>query len=202
MSEISTYISSAPDVAIKRGSPGKPQPGRRIAILPPDAGYEPAPHPLPSGETGLLAVHRSDPGLMLGYWNRPEEEALVFHGEWFAGGDLAHMDEDGYVWFGGRNDDVMNAMGFRVSPVEVEKALEAHPSVGEVAVAERQVRSDVRVIAAYVVPAEGHEVSSEELFAHAAEHLAAYKCPREIVVIDHLPRTANGKVMRRALQSL
>ncbi len=202
MSEISTYISSAPDVAIKRGSPGKPQPGRRIAILPPDAGDEPALHPLPSGETGLLAVHRSDPGLMLGYWNRPEEEAFVFHGEWFAGGDLAHMDEDGYVWFDGRNDDVMNAMGFRVSPVEVEKALEAHPSVGEVAVAERQVRSDVRVIAAYVVPAEGHEVSSEELFAHAAEHLAAYKCPREIVVIDHLPRTANGKVMRRALQSL
>ncbi|MGI9371947.1 MAG: class I adenylate-forming enzyme family protein [Hyphomicrobiales bacterium] len=202
MSEISTYISSAPDIPTKRGSPGKPQPARQVAILPADAKSDVAPTPLPAGETGLLAVHRSDPGLMLGYWKRPKEETQVLFGEWFAGGDLAQIDEDGYVWFDGRNDDLMNAMGFRVSPIEVEKILELHPSVGEVAVAERSVRADVSVIAAYIVPAEGCEVKTESLVSYAAEHLAAYKCPREILVVDRLPRTTNGKVMRKALQSL
>ncbi len=85
MSEISTYVSTSPRTPIKPGSPGKPQPGRRVAILPPEG----APEPLPPGEIGLLAIHRSDPALMLGYWNRPEEEAAVMRGEWFAGGDLA-----------------------------------------------------------------------------------------------------------------
>jgi acyl-coenzyme A synthetase/AMP-(fatty) acid ligase len=110
MSEISTYVSTGPGMAIKPGSPGKPQAGRRVAILATD---EDAPRELPPGKTGLLAVHRSDPGLMLGYWRRPEEEALVYRGEWFCGGDLAHMDEDGYVWFHGRHDDILNPMGYR-----------------------------------------------------------------------------------------
>ena len=80
---------------------------------------------------------------MLGYWHRPEEEALVYRGEWFCGGDLASIDEDGYVWHHGRNDDVMNAMGYRVSPVEVEMALAEHPAVAEVAVTELRVRRDL-----------------------------------------------------------
>jgi acyl-coenzyme A synthetase/AMP-(fatty) acid ligase len=198
MSEISTYISSSPQVPTKPGSPGKPQAGRCVAILPDDGSAT----PLPAGETGLLAIHRSDPALMLGYWNRAEEEAEVMFGEWFAGGDLARLDEDGYVWFEGRNDDLMNAMGFRVSPVEVEKALLDHECVGQVAVAERQVRANVSVIAAYVVPAEGKTVDKDALFAHAGTHLAGYKTPREIIVIDRLPVTANGKLMRKALQSI
>src|SRR3546814_6612367 len=77
---------------------------------------------------------------MLGYWQRPDEEALVYRGEWFCGGDLASIDADGYVWHHGRNDDIMNAMGYRVSPVEVETALAEHPAIAEIAVTEAKVR--------------------------------------------------------------
>ncbi len=149
MSECSTYVSSSPSAPVRPGSPGKPQTGRCVAALPVEGGEE----PLPPGETGLLAVHRSDPGLMLGYWNRPEEEALVYRGDWFIGGDLVHFDADGYMIYHGRNDDVMNAMGYRVSPLEVEHCLSRHPAVAEVAVTELTVRDGVSVIAAFVVPA-------------------------------------------------
>ena len=195
MSECSTYVSTGPAMEIRPGSPGKPQPGRCVAALPIEAGTE----PLPPGETGLLAVHRSDPGLMLGYWRRPEDEAAVYRGEWFIGGDLAAFDEDGYLWYHGRADDVMNAMGYRVSPQEVEAALAGHPDIAEVAVTELSVREDVKVIAAYIVPREGSAPDRDAIAAYAKENLAAYKCPREIVFVDRLPRTANGKVMRRAL---
>ena len=126
MSEISTYISTGPGVPYRAGSPGKPQPGRRVVILPIEGGET----PLPAGESGLIAVHRSDPGLMLGYWRNPEAEAEVFRGEWFVGGDVAHLDADGYVWMHGRADDLMNAGGYRVSPAEVEAALCARAGRG------------------------------------------------------------------------
>ncbi len=196
MSEISTYISTGPGMTIKPGSPGRPQPGRRIAILPADSDDT---TPLPSGQTGLLAVHRSDPSMMLGYWHRPEEEALVYRGEWFCGGDLASVDSDGYVWHHGRNDDVMNAMGYRVSPVEVEMAVAEHPAVAEVAVTEIRVRADVSVVAAFVVLREGMTVAPAALSAFVEARLAAYKCPREWRFVTALPRTANGKVQRKRL---
>lgn len=195
MSEISTYVSSGPTIPVRPGSPGKPQPGRRVAILP----VEGEPVPLPPGERGLLAVHRSEPGLMLGYWNRPEEEAAVMRGDWFVGGDLARLDADGYLWFEGRNDDLMKAMGYRVSPNEVEAVLATHPAVAEVGVAALAVRADVSVICAFVVPQPGAAPDAADLLAWCAGRLAAYKRPREIRFLDALPRTANGKVQRRRL---
>lgn len=198
MSECSTYVSSSPQVPVRPGSPGKPQAGRCVAALPTDGGEA----PLPAGETGLLAVHRSDPGLMLGYWRRPEEDALVYRGEWFTGGDLASFDSDGYMSYHGRNDDVMNAMGYRVSPLEVEQCLNRHPMVAEVAVTELAVREDVRVIAAFVVPKDPDEADAGPLLVFAHEHLAAYKCPREVIFTSALPRTANGKVLRRKLTEM
>ena len=148
MSEISTYISSRPGEPIRPGSPGRPQTGRHVAILPVEGGTA----ALPAGQVGLLAVHRSDPGLMLGYWNRPAEEAAAFRGERFIGGDLAEFDADGWVWHHGRNDDIMNAFGYRVSPLEVEKVLSGHPDVADVAVAERKVADEVSIVAAFVTP--------------------------------------------------
>ena len=198
MSEISTYISSSPEVPPKPGSPGRPQPGRSVVILAVEGGTS----PIGPGETGLIAVHRSDPGLMLGYWNRPEEEAQAFRGEWFIGGDLAKLDEDGYIWFEGRNDDVMNAFGYRVSPQEVESVLLRHPAVAEAGVAEVKVREGVSIIAAFIVPAEGAVRDSAAILDHAARYLARYKLPREVVFVDALPRTANGKVIRRQLSLL
>src|SRR5690606_1558994 len=91
MTEDSRYTSAGLVTPVRRGSPGRPQPGRCVGFLDPDSDSE---EPLPPNTVGLLAVHRSDPVLMLGYWRRPEEEAAVFRGEWFTGGDLASIDED------------------------------------------------------------------------------------------------------------
>ena len=196
MSEVSTFVSSGPGTPVVPGSPGRPQPGRRVAVLPTEGGTD----PVPTGERGLLAVHRSDPGLMLGYWERPEEDIAAWRGEWFVSGDLVHLDAAGYVHHDGRVDDVMTSMGYRVSPLEVERVLARHPAVAEVAVAEAVVRDDgLRVVTAFVVPRSGPELDAEDLLAHAREHLAAYKCPRAVRVVDALPRTRNGKVVRRAL---
>jgi acyl-coenzyme A synthetase/AMP-(fatty) acid ligase len=196
MSEISTYVSSGPSVPRRSGAVGKAQPGRRLAVLPFDGGDE----PLPSGQEGLLAVHRSDPGLMLGYWNRPDEEAQVYRGEWFAGGDIATIDADGYVFHRGRANDLMKALGYRVSPLEVEAVLSEHPSIAEVACTEARARADVSVIAAFVVLHPGAHADSADIERFAAERLATYKQPRSIIFVEALPRTANGKIMRSALR--
>ncbi len=196
MSEISTYISSSPSVPRKPGTVGRAQPGRAVAILPESGGET----PLAPGQPGLLAVHASDPGLMIGYWRRPQEEANVRRGDWFIGGDFASIDTEGYVTHLGRANDIMKAMGFRVAPQEVEAVLARHPGVAEVACGEQQVREGVSIIAAYVVPAAPDAVlDGAALMAYAAEHLAPYKCPRAVHQVERLPRTANGKILRRAL---
>lgn len=197
MSEISTYVSSGPQTPTRPGSPGRAQPGRRIAILDPDGSDA---TPLPAGETGLLAVHRSDPGLMLGYWNRPTDTAAAFRGDWFVTGDRASLDADGYVWYGGRNDDVMNAFGYRVAPQEVEHALALHPDVQDVAVTDVAVREGVRLITAFIIPREGATGDETALATHAAAHLAEYKRPKVYRFVTELPRTASGKLRRQALK--
>lgn len=200
MSEMSTFVSTGPDVPVRQGSPGRAQPGRRIAVLDPDRLEEPT--PLDPGTPGRLAVHREDPGLMLGYWERPEETAEVMRGDWFVTSDLAELDADGYLTYLGRSDDVMNAMGYRVSPVEVEDALAGTPGAAEVAVSTLDVGDGVGIICAWVVPV-GDDVDRaalrESVIGRAAEGLAAYKRPREVRVVETLPRTANGKVVRRDL---
>jgi acyl-coenzyme A synthetase/AMP-(fatty) acid ligase len=126
----------------------------------------------------------------------------VFRGDWFAGGDLASRDEDGYIWYHGRADDTMNAGGFRVSPLEVEEALAACPGIAEVAVAERRVREDVSIVVAYVVRQDGSEVSAGDIASVAEQRLAAYKRPKQIYFVPSLPRSANGKLLRRNLALL
>ena len=195
MSELSTYMSSSPSVPSKPGAIGKPQAGRDVVILPVEGGEE----RLPPGEVGVVAVHRSDPGLMLSYWNNPEEQARAFRGDWFITGDLGSMDEEGYITHHGRADDLMNALGYRVSPQEIEQVLNAHPDVAEVAAAEIQVRPDLSVIGAFVVAREGADPDSRSIREFAEQRLASYKVPREYVFLDALPRNANGKVMRAEL---
>lgn len=196
MSEISTYLSSSPTSPRRPGSTGKPQPGRAVAILPIDEGSD----PLPIGTDGLIAVHRSDPGLMLGYWERPLEEAEVYRGDWFVGGDLGRMDEDGYVTHLGRANDIMKALGYRVAPQEVEAALIDHPQIAEVACTELRVREDVTVIAAFIVVKDpANPPDAADILSFAEDRLAPYKRPREIRFVDALPRTPNGKIKRSDL---
>ncbi len=197
MTELSTYISAGPVTPVRRGSPGRPQPGRRIAILDPASAE---PRLLPPGEVGLLASHRSDPGLMLRYWHRPDEEAVVFRSEWFTGGDLAALDADGYVWFHGRADDTIKSFGYRLSPNEIEAAIEACPGVLEVAVVGRRIDEQKTIVTACVVPQAGMTLDIATLEAHAAQHLAEYKRPHEFVLrTEPLPRTRNGKLVRRVV---
>ena len=196
MSEISTYISSGPMTPTRAGSPGRPQEGRKVAVLREDTDE---PEITEDEEIGLLAVHRSEPGLMLGYWNRPDDTQSAFFGDWFLTGDRATRDGDGYYWYEGRTDDVMNAFGYRVAPEEVERVIVSHPAVSEVAVVARTVREGVSLITAFVVPQKPDFCDATLLADFAGKHLAEYKRPKEYVFVDALPRTASGKLKRKAL---
>ncbi|MCW8916315.1 MAG: AMP-binding protein [Magnetovibrio sp.] len=199
MSECSTYASSAPSVSIKSGYTGKPQVGRRVAILKHEEGSIDT---MAVGEPGLLALHKSDPGLMLRYWKLESETEAAFRGDWFLTGDLAALDEDGYLQYLGRADDLMNAQGYRVSPQDIEDVLVHHPSVQECACAEIQVREDLSIIGAFVVLRQGQNVNGDNLKTFASERLASYKVPKEFVFVEALPHTATGKVLRRELPEL
>lgn len=192
MSECSTFISGNPDRPAPPDTLGWPQNGRRIALLD-DNGATVAP-----GAPGIIAIHRDDPGLMLGYHGDPEATANRFAGDWFLTGDLACETEAGALRYLGRNDDMMNAGGIRVSPIEVETALTDHPGVTEAAACEVRVGPETTVIAAFWSgPA---PIAEGQLRAFAAERLASYKLPRLFVRVDHLPRGANNKLLRRALR--
>jgi acyl-coenzyme A synthetase/AMP-(fatty) acid ligase len=195
MSEVSTYLSFCPSCPPVPGATGRPQPGRRVAILP-EQGAE----PVPLGSEGLLAVSRRDPGLMLGYWRRPEETAAAFRGEWFLTGDRARMNPDGTVTHLSRADEVMNAGGYRVAPQEVEAALLEHPGITDCAVTEIEAKAGVTVIAAFYTAAGA--LDPEELATHCTARLARYKCPRIFRRMDRLPRSPTGKLLRRHLREV
>lgn len=190
MSECSTFLSGSPSRPAPPASAGYPQPGRRVAVLS-DAGQ-----PLEPGHPGVLAVHRSDPGLFLGYLGQPQETAARYRGEWFLTGDLAVEAEDGAISTLGRADDMMNAGGYRVAPAEIEDVLIAVPGAGDVAAAELAVAGGVSIVALFWTG----PVSAEALRSAAEAALARYKQPREYIRLDALPRTATGKINRRALR--
>ncbi len=191
MSECSTFLSASPTRPAPPDTLGYAQPGRKIAVL---AGDTPAPR----GQPGALAVHRSDPGLMLGYVGAPEETRARQRGEWFLTGDRAEMTEDGAVRYLGRTDDLINAGGFRVSPVEIEHAMAGAPGLHEAAAFEHRLNDTSLIALAYTGPTR----DPEALKAHAAKTLAAYKCPHIFFPVPDLPQGRNGKLNRRHLRAL
>jgi len=193
MSECSTFISSSPAHPARGGALGRPQRGRKVAILGPDG-------PVNKGEEGTIAIHRSDPGLMLGYLNAPEETKARMQGDWFLTGDLGAMAADGQITYLGRGDDMMNAGGYRVSPLEVESALLSFPGIEAAGVTDVEVKADTSIIAAfYTAPGELDETA---LRTHIETRLARYKQPRAFIHLTELPTGANGKLLRRALRPL
>ncbi|PYG31884.1 class I adenylate-forming enzyme family protein [Pelagimonas varians] len=192
MSECSTFISASPSAPSKAGTLGSPQHGRRIAILD-DSGS-----PVPLGTEGVIAVHSSDPGLMLEYIGAPDATQDKFVGDWFLTGDQAMMDTDGQITYLGRNDDMMNAGGYRVSPLEVEAALHGLPGVTELAVTDIAVKADVRLITAFYTSAA--PLDEDQLKDIAGQRLAKYKCPRSFVRIEAMPKNPNGKLLRQRLK--
>ncbi|GAA6192731.1 class I adenylate-forming enzyme family protein [Phaeobacter sp. NW0010-22] len=190
MSEVSTFISSNPDQPARGDALGQPQVGRRIAILGPDG-------PVAQGDEGTIAVHQTDPGLMLTYLNAPSEADAKMQGDWFLTGDQGAMAVDGQITYLGRDDDMMNAGGYRVSPVEVEAALSKHPGITQVGAAAVEVKEDTYVIAAFYTGPQ--KLDEADLNAYVQENLARYKQPRAFIHLDVLPAGGNGKLLRRAL---
>ncbi|PCJ07595.1 MAG: benzoate--CoA ligase [Rhodobacteraceae bacterium] len=190
LSECSTFISSSPSQPAQGPILGQPQPGRRVAIVGADG-------PVPLGDEGTIAIHRSDPGLMLGYLTAPQETAARYQGDWFLTGDLGAMTKEGQITFHGRTDDMMNAGGFRVSPLEVEAALSKHPGITQIGATAVEVKPDTFVIAAFYTGPK--QLNEAELQDFANTHLARYKQPRAYIHLDALPLNANGKLLRRAL---
>ena len=137
---------------------------------------------------------------MLGYLDQPEATAAKFRGDWFLTGDSGEFTPSGDILYHGRADDMMNAGGFRVSPLEVETVLLSHPAVHDVGVTDIEIKADARVIAAYVVT--DKDLNESDLADWVATRLARYKQPRVFRRVAALSRNANGKLMRRALPQL
>jgi acetyl-CoA synthetase len=187
----------------KPGSMGRPYPGHRIAVID-EAGNETA-----SGELGEVAVNRiapdgtRDPVFFIEYFKNPEATAKKFSGDWCRTGDLASQDEDGYLWYQGRADDMFKAAGYRIGPSEIENCLLKYAAVANAAVVPSPDETRGNVVKAFVVLAPGHTPSralEEEIQRHVRQFLAPYEYPKEIEFIDALPMTTTGKVQRRVLR--
>jgi acetyl-CoA synthetase len=179
------------------GSMGKAYPGHRVEVIDESGNL------LPQGETGELAAFMDDPVMFLGYWNKPDATTEKQINGWWRTGDSGFKDEDGHIWFVGRNDDVISSAGHRIGPGEIEDVLMAHPSVVQAAVIGKPDELRGEIVKAFIIlspDTEKNESLSEELKNHVKNRLAAHEYPREIEFIDELPLTTTGKVRRVELR--
>ena len=193
-------VANYPSLPKKPGSMGKPSPGYEVAIVDDDG------VPLEPGTEGQIAIRVSPDrpvGLFVEYWKDPERTAEVFRGDWYYTGDRAHVDEDGYFWFGSRADDLIISAGYRIGPFEVESVVMEHPSVAETAVIGVPDPERGEVVKAFVVLAPDHTPSPDlatEIQTHCKKSTAPYKYPRRIEFVDELPKTISGKIRRVELR--
>jgi acetyl-CoA synthetase/medium-chain acyl-CoA synthetase len=195
--ETQLLAANLPGLPIRPGSMGKPFPGHDVCVI--DAeGSEVA-----AGEVGEIALRGTPPSLCREYWKSPEETAACRRGEWYLTGDRARRDEDGYLWFVGRADDVIISAGYRIGPFEVESALLEHPGVLESAVVASPDPVRGEIVKAFVVLRPGHAPSDDlrrALQEHVKRVTAPYKYPRAIEFVDGLPKTVSGKIRRVELR--
>jgi acetyl-CoA synthetase len=187
----------------KPGSIGRPYPGHRVAVIDAD-GREVKP-----GTPGEMAVNRydmhgdPDPVFFLGYWRNDAATRNKYSGDWCRTGDEAVMDEEGYLWYQGRADDMFKSAGYRIGPSEVENCLVKHTAVANCAVVPKPDEDRGAIVKAYVVLIEGMQPSSDlvsSLQEFVRGKLAPYEYPKEIEFVDGLPMTTTGKVQRRVLR--
>jgi acetyl-CoA synthetase len=187
---------------VKPGSMGRPYPGHRVSVIDAD-GRE------VRGAVGEIAVHRSwldgtpDPVFFLGYWGNDEATARKFTGEWCRTGDEAILDDDGYLWYQGRSDDMFKSAGYRIGPAEIENCLVKHPAVANCAVVPSPDETRGAVIKAFILLSPGQapsEALKDELREHVKRYLAPYQQPRRIEFVAELPMTTTGKVQRAVLR--
>jgi acetyl-CoA synthetase len=187
---------------VKPGSIGRAYPGHRVAVID-EEGRE-----RPRGELGEIAVNRAcngeaDPVFFLEYWKNAQATKDKFVGDWGLTGDQGKMDEDGYLWYQGRSDDVIKSAGYRIGPAEIESCLVKHPAVANAAVIGKPDATRGAIVKAFIVLQPGRQPSKEleeEIQRHVRGRLAPYEYPREIEFIDALPMTTTGKVQRKELR--
>jgi acetyl-CoA synthetase len=193
-------IVNLPSETIKPGSMGRPFPGIEVAILD-DNG-----NPLPPGEVGHLAIKAPWPSIMKEVWRNEEKYKSYFpFPGWYVSGDLAVVDEDGYVFFQGRSDDMINSSGERIGPFEVESKLIEHPAIAEAGVIGKPDPIRGEIVKAFIVLRKGYQPNNqllEEIIKFVKQKLAAHAAPREIEVVQELPKTKiSGKILRRELKA-
>ena len=194
----SIMIANYPILPIKPGSMGKPMPGIEPGIIDENGNIQ------PPGIEGDLAVRPGWPSMFRTYWNNEAMYDSKFVNGWYVTGDRARMDEDGYFWFVGRSDDVINTAGHLVGPFEVESALIEHPAVAEAGVIGKPDAVAMEIVKAFVTLKDGYEPSDKlrgELLQFSRKKLGPGVAPREIDFLTTLPKTRSGKIMRRLLKS-
>ncbi len=181
----------------KLGAIGKAVPGHVVAVVDRD-GRE-----VKAGEIGQIAVKRPDPVMFLEYWQRAQATREKFIGDWMTTGDQGVMDEEGYISFVGRDDDVITSAGFRIGPGEIEDCLIRHPAVALAAVVGKPDAVRTEIVKAFVVLKPGHAASdalASDIQSFVRTRLSAHEYPREVAFIDAMPMTTTGKVIRRLLR--
>ncbi|MBL8586968.1 MAG: acyl-CoA synthetase [Methylobacteriaceae bacterium] len=181
----------------KAGAIGRPVPGHDAAVIRAD-GSRAAP-----GEIGQIAIRRPNPVMFLGYWSQPEATEKKYLGDWLITGDQGIFDDDGYVRFLGRDDDVITSSGYRIGPGEIEDCLLKHPAVALAAAVGKPDALRTEIVKAFIVLKPGvaqGEALADELRRHVRTRLAAHEYPREIEFVSSLPMTTTGKIIRRELR--
>ena len=180
------------------GSMGRPYPGHRVAVVDGEG------QPLARGTVGEIAVlPADDPVCFLGYWNNPEGTREKFAGDWALTGDLGVQDEEGYLWFRGRKDDVIISAGHRIGPTEIEEVLMRHPAVALAAAVASPDALRGHVVKAFIRPAAGFQPSealAREIQAFVKANLARHEYPRLVEFLEDFPLTTTGKIRRNALR--
>jgi acetyl-CoA synthetase len=198
LTESYPLVANYPWMEVREGSMGRPMPGWDVRILDEDE------QEVARGERGEICLRaRSNPHYPLGYWRNEEAARETFGGEWFHSKDAAVMDEDGYVWYAGRSDDVIISAGYRIGPFEVESACIEHPAVREAAAVASPDERRGAVVKAFIILAAGHEASDElarEISDFVRMRLSQYAYPRRIEFVDELPKTLTGKIRRIELR--
>jgi acetyl-CoA synthetase len=192
-------ITNFPGMRIKPGSMGKPFPGITATVLNPRT-YEPVNQP---GVAGLIALRPGWPSQFRSYWRNAAGFQNKFKNGWYLCGDRASVDADGYFWFMGRDDDVINTGGHLVGPFEIESALLEHPAVYESAAVAKPDPVNMEVVKAYVTLKRGYEPSADlelEIMNRIRKRLSPLAMPQEIEFVDSLPKTRSGKIVRRILR--
>ncbi|MGH3086514.1 MAG: acyl-CoA synthetase [Rubrobacteraceae bacterium] len=195
--ENTLLVGNYPGVEVRPGSMGKPSPGCEVKVIDMDA------NECPPNEPGDIALDGRIPALFKEYWNQSDETEAVYRGGYYLTGDRAYRDEDGYLWFVGRSDDVILSAGYRIGPFEVESALIEHPAVVESAVVASPDEDRGSVVKAFVVLGKDHSPSDElvkELQDFCKRQTAPYKYPRKIEFVGELPKTTSGKIRRVELR--